>query len=338
MRFNSKQWVNQIIGSDKLAGMPIMTYPALQITGRSVLDLVTNGEEQAKCIAILAERYPSVAGVMAMDLSVEAEAFGSTIIFSAHEIPTISGRLVSDAESIDKLIVPPFGTARTAEFVKAAALASVAVTDRPVFGGIIGPFSLAGRLFDITEMMTNILIDPDSSHALLQKSTTFLTDYAMAYKKAGVAGVIIAEPAAGLLAPEECQNFSSDYVKQIVDAVQDEDFMVILHNCGNTVPLVQSMLSTGAMGYHFGNAVDMRDVLPAIPEEVLVFGNLDPAGVIRMGTPEEVRLRTLKMLDDCKGYNNYVPSSGCDIPPATPLDNIGAFFAAINEFNTRAAT
>ena len=338
MRFNSQQWVNQIIGSDMLAGMPIMTYPALQITGRSVLDLVTNGEEQAKCIAILAERFPSVAGVMAMDLSVEAEAFGSTIIFSSDEIPTVSGRLVSDAESIDKLIVPPFGTARTAEFVKAAALASAAVTDRPVFGGIIGPFSLGGRLFDITEMMTNILIDPDSSHALLQKSTTFLINYAMAYKQAGVAGVIIAEPAAGLLAPEECQNFSSDYVRQIVDAVQDEDFMVILHNCGNTVQLVQSMLSTGAMGYHFGNAVDMRDVLPAIPEEVLVFGNLDPAGVIRMSTAEEVRLRTLMMLDDCRGFKNYVPSSGCDIPPATPLENIGAFFAAINEFNTRTAT
>ena len=338
MRFNSKKWVKQIIGSDKLAGMPIMTYPALQISGRSVHDLVTNGEEQAKCIAILAERYPSLAGVMAMDLSVEAEAFGSTIIFSSDEIPTIKGRLVSDAESIEKLIVPPFGTARTAEFVKAAALASAAVTDRPVFGGIIGPFSLAGRLFDITEMMTNILIDPDSSHALLQKSTAFLINYAMAYKQAGVAGVIIAEPAAGLLAPEECQSFSSDYVKQIVDAVQDEDFMVILHNCGNTVQLVQSMLSTGAMGYHFGNAVDMKEILPAIAADVLVFGNLDPAGVIRMSTPEKVRLLTLKMLDDCKGYKNYVPSSGCDIPPFTPLENVDAFFSAITEFNTRMST
>jgi uroporphyrinogen decarboxylase len=333
MRFNSKKWVRQIIDSEKLAGMPIMTYPALQITGRKVIDLVTNGEEQAKCIEILAKRFPSAAGVMAMDLSVEAEAFGSTIIFSNDEIPTISQRLVYDGESIEKLAVPEFGAARTDEFVKAAALASRAIADRPVFGGVIGPFSLAGRLFDMTEMMTNILIDPDSSHVLLEKCTTFLINYAAGYKKAGVAGLIIAEPAAGLLAPEECHNFSSGYVKRIVDAVQDEEFMVILHNCGNTVPLVQSMLSVGAMGYHFGNAVGMKEILEQIPDNILVSGNLDPAGVLRMCSADDVRLRTLKMLDDCKAHKNYVPSSGCDIPPGTPLENIDAFFSALNEFN-----
>ena len=45
--------------------------------------------------------------------------------------------------------------------------------------------------------------------------------------------LIIAEPAAGLLSPEQCAEFSSPYVKKVVDAVQDDNFMVILHNCGN---------------------------------------------------------------------------------------------------------
>ena len=52
----------------------------------------------------------------------------------------------------------------------------------------------------------------------------------------------MAEPLAGLLSPDLAQEFSADYVKQIVDAVQDDNFLVVYHNCGNTAekPLILS--------------------------------------------------------------------------------------------------
>lgn len=46
---------------------------------------------------------------------------------------------------------------------------------------------------------------------------------------------------------------SSVFVKRIVDAAQDEGFLVILHNCGDTDTLASSMQGTGAGGLHFGN-------------------------------------------------------------------------------------
>lgn len=57
------------------------------------------------------------------------------------------------------------------------------------------------------------------------------------FKLAGSNGIIIAEPATGLLSPAQCDEFSSQYVKRIVEAVQDDYFLVILHNCGNTVKI-----------------------------------------------------------------------------------------------------
>ena len=185
-----------------------------------------------------------------MDLSVEAEAFGAPVTFSDHEIPMVSGRHIHDRDSIRGLAVPAVGKARTGEYVKAAAMAAKAVVHKPVFGGMIGPYSLAGRLFDMTEIMMLILIDPDAAHALLKKCASFLIDYACAYKLSGASGIVIAEPAAGLLSADSCMEFSSVYIKQIVDAVQDEKFIVILHNCGNTVPL-----STG-------NAIDRKYGIP----------------------------------------------------------------------------
>jgi len=115
-------------------------------------------------------------------------------------------------------------------------------------------------------------------------------------------------------------------MKKIVDAVQDENFSVILHNCGNTVKLVSSMLSTGAAALHFGNSIKMTDIMPQVPAETLAFGNIDPAGTFKLGTAEQVRDRVMELLHQMKGYSNFALSSGCDIPPGTPLENIDAFF------------
>jgi uroporphyrinogen decarboxylase len=61
-------------------------------------------------------------------------------------------------------------------------------------------------------------------------------------------------------------------------------------------------------------------------------GNVDPAGVLRMGTPEKVREETLSVMEKCCEHPNFVISSGCDIPPMTPWENLDAFFAAVKEY------
>jgi len=269
----------------------------------------------------------------AMDLSVEAEAFGSPIRFSGMETPTVTGKIVSDEGSIKQLGIPAAGTGRTGEFIKAARLASENITECPIFGGMIGPYSLAARLYDITELMVDIMLEPDKIHMLLEKCGKFLIEYAKAFKSAGVNGIIMAEPAAGLLSPDDCLKFSSEYIKKIVDAVQDDYFMIILHNCGNTTKLVPSMLAAGAVGFHFGNSVDMSVIMPQIPWGRLAFGNVDPAGVLKNGSVGDVREKTLKVLENTAIYKNFVLSSGCDVPPGTPVANIDAFFDALKEFN-----
>ena len=99
---------------------------------------------------------------------------------------------------------------------------------------------------DMSEIMVNCYMKPDMVTKTLEKTTQFLIDYIRGYKAAGAHGVVMAEPAAGLLSPELNDAFSVPFVKRIVDAVQDEDFLVIYHNCGNTLPLVDGILSTGA--------------------------------------------------------------------------------------------
>jgi uroporphyrinogen decarboxylase len=335
LKRNMYRWLEDITSSAERKALPIMTYPGLDMINKNVIDVITSGKEQFACINALSKKYPTAATVTIMDLSVEAEAFGSKIKYSDDEVPAVTGNLVSDMEDAKKLNIPRVGDGRTSVYLDTARIASENIIDRPVLAGHIGPFSLAGRLMDMTAMMIAMMEKPEIVHTVLEKCAAFLAEYSSAFKASGVHGVIIAEPAAGLISPAMCNDFSSQYVKRIVRTVQDESFVVILHNCGNTVRLVDAMAATGAKGLHFGNAVKMTDILPQVPADRTVFGNIDPVGVFRNATAEEMIEQVDALLEDMKPFKNFVLSSGCDIPPGVPMHNVDAFFQALGGFNAR---
>ena len=332
--YNMKQWVADLIGNHPKKPMPILSFPSVSLLGVGVRELISDSTLQARGMQAVAENTPAAASVSFMDLSVEAECFGATVTVTDDEVPTVKEPILEDTEGAEALVVPVVGIGRTGIYLDAIKKAKELITDRPVFAGMIGPFSLAARLFDLSEIMMACYDDPDMVHLVLEKCTQFLCAYAKAYCDVGADGIVMAEPVAGLLSPSLEEEFSAPYVKQIVDAVQNDDFIVIYHNCGNNVPkMLSSILSTGAAAYHFGNAVDLeKDILKKVPANVVVMGNIDPVGVLRMGTPESVREATTALLEKCSMYPNFVLSSGCDMPPKTPWENINAFFAAAKDF------
>ena len=314
--------------------LPILSFPSVSLLDVSVRELISNSTLQAQAMKAVADRTDAAAAVSFMDLSVEAECFGASVIFSDNDVPNVKGRLINDMDDAEALCVPAIGSGRTDIYIDAVKQAVKDITDRPVLAGMIGPFSLAARLLDVSEIMIDCYDDPDMVHLVMDKTTQFLTEYAKAYKAVGAHGIIMAEPVSGLLSPTLEEEFSSPYVKKIIDEVQDDDFVIIYHNCGDNVPrMLDSILSTGAAAYHFGNAVDMeKDILQKVPSDVLAMGNIDPVGTLLAGTPDTVRQDTLDLLQKCSKYSNFVLSSGCDMPPLTPWKNIDAFFAAYKEF------
>jgi len=332
MKRNMNEWIREVIAQDKKKGMPILSFPGAKILNVTVDELVKDGHLQALCMESIAKKYDMGMAVSLMDLSVEAEAFGSPVQFETEEVPTVREALIHDEEEAEELKVPAVGAGRTGECVKGIREACERITDRPVFAGIIGPYSLAGRLIDMTEIMILCYEEPEMVETVLEKATEFLIAYAKAFKDAGANGVVMAEPAAGLLSPSLMEEYSNPYVKKVREAVEDDSFVVMYHNCGKIEPLLGQIQEVDAKAYSFGNAIDMEKALQVIPQDRLVIGNIDPAGVLRNGTPEVVREETRKLLERCSKYPNFVIASGCDIPPMTPFENMDAFFETIEEF------
>ena len=322
-----------ILDSATRIPMPIGVYAGLEITGASVKDAVTSDQHQTEAVLALHERFNTPVMLTAMDLSAEAETFGSEIRMSDDDIPTVIGRLVTTGEEIENLLIPSAGDKRTSVHLHTAQKLVAQANGLPVMGGMIGPFSLAGRLFGVSEILELSLTDPDLTERLLQKVTQFLLGYVQAFRDQGVDGVIMAEPAAGLLSPRGLAKYSSAFVRQIIDNSQTDDFTIVLHNCGAKIAHLPKILEAGAEIFHFGAPMDISQAITQVGREVIIAGNLDPTAVFHSGTIAEVEAQTSDLMNLTSTYKNFIISSGCDIPPHTPVENLDAFYRVVREFS-----
>ena len=309
--------------------MPIGAYAGLALTGGTVRDVLTDPAAQAAAVLALNERLGTPFLLTAMDLSAEAEAFGSEVRLTDDAMPALIGRLVTAATDVERLAVPAPGDGRTRVHLDAAALLVAASPQTPVLGGLIGPFSLAARLFGVAETLEATLSEPALILSLLERVTPFLIGYAREFRGLGAAGVVMAEPVAGLLSPRGLARFSTPFVKRVVDAAQDPTFAIVLHNCGAKIVHLERILESGAAMYHFGAPMDLPAALARAHGRVVICGNLDPT-FIHAGPPSAVRAEARRLLAATTGNRAFVLSSGCDLPPGTPLENVEALCDAVD--------
>ena len=106
MKRNMKQWVNDMLEAPVKKPMPVLSFPAIQMMGITVKELIGSSDLQAQGMKLVADRVDAAAAVSLMDLSLEAECFGSTIRVFDDEVPTVVGSVVSTEEEADALEIP----------------------------------------------------------------------------------------------------------------------------------------------------------------------------------------------------------------------------------------
>lgn len=128
-----------------------------------------------------------------------------------------------------------------------------------------------------------------------------------------------------MLSPKQSREFSGTYAREIFDALPE--CMTVLHICGNTTDILKEMAATGAEGLSLDTVVKFEEEIDSVSDSVLI-GNVDPVRVMLDGTPEKVYENTLDVRKKMKGHEDFILSTGCDLSPKTPHENIRAFVEA----------
>ena len=305
--------------------VPLMGFPGVQINRTTLKQNAFNWGVQFWTLFELVRRFQPDGVFTFMDLSVEANALGLPVVYPLHESPSVEYPVVqsaSDLHSFAHLDILRDGRIRV--FVETMRLMSQYLSI--MRGGyVIGPYTLAGLMLGATESAMAIYDKPDLLHQTLAFATQVISRYATALSSAGADVIAILEPTAVMLSPRHFWDFSGQYVKQIVDRLE---VAPVLHICGNTSRILDGMIETGAQGLSLDALIDLPEVARRIPSDVVLVGNISPTAVMVDMSPLEVYAETQNLLEAMRPFSNFILSTGCDLPPETPLENIQAFMDA----------
>jgi uroporphyrinogen decarboxylase len=198
------------------------------------------------------------------------------------------------------------------------------------------PFTLASLMRGMDQWMIDLL-DPDNEelvHALLEFCTGITTQFIRHMAQTGAHMTSNGDSVAGpeLVSPSLYRRFALPYERRIVQTSHDLELPYILHICGNTDAILDDMLTSGADGLELDYKTDARMAQRKMSGRTVFVGNIDPSGVLALGSPDLVRERTLDLLTIFSNTPGFVLNAGCAIPPTTPPENLRTMIRTAREF------
>jgi len=309
---------------DRTLVIPLLGAPGVQLSNTTLRENLTDEAIQLKTIKLLIENFQPDGIFPFMDLTVEAEALGLEINFPEDENPSVRSHSIKIEEDLENLKAFYKGiSGRMPIFIDV--VENLARNFSIIKGAYtIGPFTLAGELMGVDELMINVMLNPGLAHKFLEFATFIIKDYAYALLNAGADTIAILEPTAVMLSPRQFGEFSGRYFSYLVDELNAP---LILHICGNTTHLLKKMSNIGAVGLSLDSLVNLKEASKVVSSNVVLIGNLDPVRVFLQAKPQEVAEATRNLVEEMNGIKNFILSSGCDLPIGTPLENIEAFMS-----------
>ena len=309
--------------------MPLIGFPGLNITGSTIKLAQQNYGEHFKVLKAIAETYKPDGIFPLMDLSVEANALGRYTIFPEQESATVI-RDVFDTNNLNsaKEINIAFDT-RLLGYVETLKLMRIGLSSNILRGAYVtGPYTLSALLMGADDAAMATVMNTDKLHIICQFMTEKILEYVRLLIASGAQMICILEPSAAMLGPEQFEQFSGKYVKQIIESCRFSSVSTIYHICGNTMHLVKKMAEIGVDALSLDSpetGVDLPAVAKMISSDVMIIGNSNPVGALLNGTPEDVENDVLRLLKNMDPYRNFILSTGCDLPQEVPKENIQAF-------------
>lgn len=193
-------------------------------------------------------------------------------------------------------------------------------------------FSLAGMMRGPAEWMMD-LVDAENradAHALVAYGTTATAAFIRLMAAAGADMVSNGDSPAGpdLVSPAMYAEFAQPYERRLAGEAHRLGLPYALHICGDTTRILEGMLATGADALELDYKTDVRAARDAMKGRAVFIGNIDPSGVLALGTPALVEARTRELLEAFAGTPGFILNAGCAIPAETPPANLRALIAA----------
>jgi uroporphyrinogen decarboxylase len=268
-----------------------------------------------------------------------AEALGCGVEYPDFEPPRVIRPTLKDLRHLGMLPeVDPARHGHLPELLKAVELTRAGVGQQACIVGEAdqGPFGLAALLAGMEDWLS-VLLSPDMEGAinnLLEFCYQQVLRYSLALAEAGADFIEIGDSLAGpdVCSPRLYRKFAFPFERRLAQELRRKNIPLILHICGNATPIIADMAATGAAMLEIDYKVDAARCRSATQDTTVLVGDVDPSGVMALGTPEEVGLACWRAIDTYGRLGRFILSPGCTLPYTAPPENTQAMVDAARRF------
>ena len=256
-------------------------------------------------------------------------AYGCEIHIDEPGKPTDTGACLTDPESeiplLDKskiretLLANDFvqGMIRQCRGVKA-----LAGDEKYLLGDVAGPFTMAAIMVGTQDFIMLMLDEPELTEQLMDFTTAVSAEMFKLLLENGCDIAMPAEPVASgsLISQAMFEEWALPALVNLKAELKDYKHF-FTHVCGASPQRVKSLRDAGAEAFSCDYLVDLGNALNDADGKIVIMGNINPAGKLLSGTPEEVYEEACGRIRTANG-RSVIIAPGCDMGADTPLENI----------------
>lgn len=269
-----------------------------------------------------------------------AEACGVEVHYRDDTAPVAGRPILDSLTKVAELEVPdPYVTFPMSEILKATRILAREIGDQTWICARAdqGPMDLAAQLRGISEFMMDLATgeEDDLVHALLDYSRRVVTRYAYALIECGGRSTSIGEPIAGpaMISPRHYRRYPWSHERRMVSELKKHGIILHLHICGDTQPITDDFIATGAQVLEIDHKTDAARLKAAARNKTCLLGNID-TNLLALGTGAEIDAACRELIDICKPGSGFILGPGCAMSPVTPAENIHALVESAKKYGS----
>lgn len=321
------------------AGRYLPEYRATRAKAGNFMALCMNPELACEVTLQPLERYPLDAAILFSDILTIPDALGLGLYFEEGEGPKFKKVIKTEAD-IEQL--NSFKAADDLSYVmNAVKTIRRELNGRvPLIGFSGSPWTLAtymvegGSSKDFRAAKTMAYNQPELMHQLLSMLANNVTDYLNEQIRSGAQAVQIFDTWGGALSSHAYQEFSLQYMQQIVSGL-------IKEHEGRKVPVIlftkngglwlESIAATGCDAVGLDWTINIGEAKRRIGNKVALQGNMDPT--MLYASDKAIRAEVARILQDFGSGSGHIFNLGHGITPEVNPHSAGVFINAVHELS-----
>lgn len=303
---------------------PILMHFAARFNGNTYGEFASDYKTLVDCNIKALDHFDMDMVGLISDPYRETSAFGAPITFIPEAVPRCEKLIVTSWEDIQNLQRPDVcKCARTMDRIKGAELFQKKLQGTvSVIGWIEGPLAEACDLAGVSNMLMQLMMDPDFCNLLMDKCMDTAKDFVKAQIEAGCDVIGIGDAICSQIDPFTYDTFVKERHKELIAFIHANGARTKLHICGDITHLLSSLAELNTDILDLDYDVDIAYARSVVGEKVILCGNINPV-LIQNSTPEDVE-RLSRELVSLHGHERFILSAGCEITVGTSVENLMA--------------